>query len=184
MWTSMIAARLASAMLLGALGFGITGIASANSSSAQPASIDLAAAPASMVLAPVVAAPVVVAPDGTVGVGGAGFIPNEPVVFWYNLPNATAAPLYVLDGQLVLSKPPTDDWWRRWQDRHPKDRRNARDWNDWRNRYQQNTTTLNANASGQIGTIFWDTGLAAGTYSIVAHGLTSGVNDVVIFTVT
>jgi hypothetical protein len=184
MWTSMIAVRLASAMLLGALGFGITGIASANSSSAQPASIDLAAAPASMVLAPMVAAPVVVAPGGTVGVGGAGFIPNEPVVFWYNLPNATAAPLYVLDGQLVLSKPPTDDWWRRWQDRHPKDRRNARDWNDWRNRYQQNTTTLNANASGQIGTIFWDTGLAAGTYSIVAHGLTSGVNDVVIFTVT
>jgi hypothetical protein len=53
-----------------------------------------------------------------------------------------------------------------------------------RNRYQQDTTTLNANASGQISTIFWDTGLAAGNYSIVAHGLTSGVNDVVIFTVT
>jgi len=103
---------------------------------------------------------------GVVNVAATGFTPGEAVTFWYNLPNGTAAPLYIRDGQLT-----TDKVFRNAN----ADASGHRDVN--------NATTLYADANGQISISFATTGLTPGAYSIVAHGMVDGVNGVVPFNV-
>jgi hypothetical protein len=100
--------------------------------------------------------------NGVVTVTGAGFQPAEAVTFWYNLPSGTAAPLYLRHDQLVT-------------DKTHKERSHNMDEN------KDNATALYADASGQISTSFATAGLAAGAYSIVAHGVSSGLNVVIPF---
>lgn len=103
--------------------------------------------------------------NGVVTVSSRGFQPGEAVNFWYNLPNGTAAALYVRNGALTTSQA----------------HRNANpDANG--NRDVDNATALSADSNGQINISFATGGLPAGAYSIVAHGLTSGVDYVVPFT--
>ena len=99
---------------------------------------------------------------GVVTVTAAGFQPGEAVTFWYNLPNLAAAPLYLRRGQLTT-------------DKTRKERVNDT------NQNVDNGTVLYADASGQISTSFATAGLAAGAYSIVAHGTSSGINAVIPF---
>jgi hypothetical protein len=101
-----------------------------------------------------------------VNVAAAGFTPGEAVTFWYNLPDGTAAPLYLRNGQLT-----TDKVFRNAN----ADANGHRDVN--------NATALYADANGQISIGFATTGLMPGAYSIVAHGMADGVNSVVLFSV-
>ena len=101
-----------------------------------------------------------------VNVAAGGFTPGEAVTFWYNLPDGTAAPLYLRNGQLTTDK----------VYRNP----NA-DASGHRN--VNNSTALYADASGQISSSLPTAGLTPGAYSIVAHGLVDGVNGVVLFNV-
>jgi hypothetical protein len=102
---------------------------------------------------------------GMVTVAAGGFMPGEAVTFWYNLPDGTAAPLYLRNGQLTTAKTH--------QARVSGTSQKSVD----------NATVLYADANGRISISFADAGLALGSYSIVAHGATDGVNAVIPFSV-
>jgi len=106
------------------------------------------------------------ASTGVVNVAVAGFTPGEFVTFWYNLPDGSAAPLYVRNGQLTTDK---------------VFRNGSADASG--NRDVANETGLYADANGRINTNFATTGLTPGAYSIVAHGMADGVDSVVLFNV-
>ena len=103
---------------------------------------------------------------GVVNVAAAGFTPGEAVTFWYNLPDGTASPLYIRNGQLT-----TDKVFRN----ATADASGHRD--------VANGIALYADANGQISISFATAGLMPGAYSIVAHGMVDGVNGVVPFNV-
>ena len=102
---------------------------------------------------------------GIVNVAADGFTPGEAVTFWYNLPDGTAAPLYLRNGQLTT-------------DKTHRQHVTGTKYNN-----VDNPTALYADASGQISISFADAGLTPGAYSIVAHGVVDGVNTVVPFNV-
>lgn len=103
---------------------------------------------------------------GTVPVNGASFNPGEAVTFWYNLPDGSAAALYLHDGKLVTS------------DLHRVHTGPGAHYS-----YTSNAGSLLADENGAIATSFGTAGLAPGSYSIVARGSMSGVTAVLPFTV-
>jgi hypothetical protein len=110
-------------------------------------------------------APAMTAVNGLVNVNSTVFNPGEAVTFWYNLPEGTAATLYLRDGKLVTEA------------QHREHQNGTHFVN------VDNQTSLIADASGAIAIPFATAGLAPGSYSIVAHGSMSGIDAVIPFTV-
>jgi hypothetical protein len=110
-------------------------------------------------------APAMAAANGMVNVNSAIFNPGESVTFWYNLPDGTAATLYLRDGKLVTEA------------QHREHQNGTHFVN------VDNQTSLIADANGAIAIPFVSAGLAPGSYSIVAHGSMSGIDAVIPFSV-
>jgi hypothetical protein len=122
--------------------------------------------PVEMTAAPQqLSASMVVMAGGTVPVNSAIFAPGEAVAVWYNTPDGQTLPLYLRSGRITTQ--------------HQREELMA----DGISHEVNNGAYLYADAQGAIAAPFSTSSLAAGAYTLVAHGLNSGATAVVAFQV-
>jgi hypothetical protein len=92
------------------------------------------------------------------------FASNEGVYFWYNAPDGTVIPTRVQRGKLISANLAEQKY---------------RDNSD----YQRGSEYAIADDLGQVGVAISTDGLAPGTYTLVAHGNSSGLTGVATFNV-
>jgi hypothetical protein len=102
---------------------------------------------------------------GTVPINSAIFAPGEALAFWYNTSDGQSVPLYIRDGQITTQK------------EHQERLANGT------TRERNNGSYLSADAQGAIAATLSTSGLEPGTYSLVAHGVSSSATTVVVFQV-
>jgi hypothetical protein len=115
------------------------------------------------------------ATQASVQVGGtglqqtaSGFKAGEAVVFWFNTPGGNAVPAVIEDGQIIVASAARDD--------DDKDKDDDDDDN-------KPGEYMGADGRGSVSMTINTRGLSAGSYSIVARGIDSGVTSVGTFDV-
>jgi hypothetical protein len=110
-------------------------------------------------------ASMMVVAGGTLPVNSAIFAPGETVALWYNTPDGPALPLYIRNGQITI------------EHQHKEQLAGGT------THEVNNGSYLSADSQGAIAAPLSTSGLAAGVYTLVAHGLNSSATVVVPFRV-